>query len=141
MVPVVGTLATVASAAGTGARIYVGHSTTERRRHRREARVRHMRRNFRGTDRGKRVVAADGSAVGTIVGTDGERARVLLDPERSEPGDPRSERGARTTVTIDRASVAESTNDRVHLADGADPSEASRPAKDRGGHDGSVRSR
>lgn len=96
-----------------------------------------MRRNFRGTDRGKRVVAADGSAVGTIVGTDGDRARVLLDPERSEPGDPRSERGARTTVTIDRAGVDESTNERVRLTDGADPSETPRPARERGGRDGS----
>ncbi|QLH77766.1 hypothetical protein HZS55_10830 [Halosimplex rubrum] len=87
-----------------------------------------MRRNFQGTDRGKRVVADDGTAVGTIVRTDGDRASVLLDPERSEPGDPTGETGSRTTVAIDRRGVAESTNDRVRLVEGADPTDARRRA-------------
>ncbi|WP_135364025.1 hypothetical protein [Halosimplex halophilum] len=87
-----------------------------------------MRRNFQGTDRGKRVVADDGTAVGTIVRTDDDRAHVLLDPGRSEPGDPTAETGSRTTVTIDRRVVAESTNDRVRLSEGIDPVDARRHA-------------
>ncbi|WP_436910145.1 hypothetical protein [Halosimplex marinum] len=83
-----------------------------------------MRRKFEGTDRGKRVVADDGSAVGTIVRTNGDRARVLLDPSRSGQSDPTAESGSRTTVTIDRRRVAESTNDRVRLVEDADPTEA-----------------
>jgi hypothetical protein len=83
-----------------------------------------MRRNFEGTDKGKRVVADDGSAVGTIVRTNGDSARVLLDPSRSRRSGragPAAEGDSRTTVTIDRQRVAESTNDRVRLAEGADP--------------------
>ncbi|ELZ22308.1 hypothetical protein C475_17388 [Halosimplex carlsbadense 2-9-1] len=73
-------------------------------------------------------MADDGTAVGTLVRTDGDRARVLLDPERFEPGDPTGELGSRTTVTIDRTGVAESTNDRVRLVEGADPTDARRRA-------------
>lgn len=69
-------------------------------------------------------MADDGTAVGTLVRVDGDRARVLLDPERSKSADPTGEPGSRTTVTIDRRGVAESTNDRVRLAEGADPTDA-----------------
>jgi len=80
-----------------------------------------MRRNFEGTDKGKRVVADDGSAVGTIVRTNGGRARVLLDPSLSERHDPAAADGSRTVVTIDRQRVAESTNERVRLREDVDP--------------------
>lgn len=85
-----------------------------------------MRRNFEGTDRGKRVVAGDGSAVGTVVRTNGDSARVLLDPGRSDRTGPTAEADSRTTVTIDRRRVAESTNDRIRLVEGADPTDVRR---------------
>jgi hypothetical protein len=85
-----------------------------------------MERNFEGTDRGKRVVTADGSAVGTVVRVDGDRAFVLLDPERidREQVDDRD----RTTHTIHRRDVAHSTNEVVKLGESADPPNERTPA-------------
>ncbi|MFB6139805.1 MAG: hypothetical protein ABEJ26_05165 [Halosimplex sp.] len=82
-----------------------------------------MQRNFQGTDRGKRVVTRSGSAVGTIVRVDGDRARVLLDPARDESDrfDPSGDGGRREMVTIDRRAVAHSTNELVRLEAQADP--------------------
>lgn len=81
-----------------------------------------MRRNFQGTDRGKRVITGDGSAVGTVVRVDGDRAHVLLDPERSERRrtDPTDADTSGSTLTIDRQTVAESTNERIELVEDAD---------------------
>ncbi|WP_415381228.1 hypothetical protein [Halosimplex sp. TS25] len=82
-----------------------------------------MQRNFQGTDRGKRVVTTGGTAVGTIVRVDGERARVLLDPERVESDrvDPTGDEAHRSTLTIDRRAVDHSTNEVVRLEADADP--------------------
>ncbi|WP_459192012.1 hypothetical protein [Halosimplex sp. J119] len=89
-----------------------------------------MQRNFQGTDRGKRVVTTGGSAVGTIVRVDGERARVLLDPERveSERVDPTADDGSPTMLTIDRQAVDHSTNEVVRLEADADPANERRIA-------------
>ncbi|WP_123533290.1 hypothetical protein [Halosimplex salinum] len=89
-----------------------------------------MRRNFKGTDRGKRVISGDGSAVGTLVRVDGDRAHVLLDPERAEHRDvgPTDAGASRSTLTIDRRTVAESTNERIELTDDADLLERRRHA-------------
>ncbi|MFC7139049.1 hypothetical protein ACFQMA_04250 [Halosimplex aquaticum] len=89
-----------------------------------------MQRNFQGTDRGKRVVTTGGSAVGTIVRVDGERARVLLDPERvdSERVDPTGDEGDRSMLTIDRRAVDHSTNEVVRLDADEDPTSERRIA-------------
>jgi len=85
-----------------------------------------VKRQFEGTDRGKRVVTADGSAVGTVVRVDGDRAFVLLDPERVD-GDQVEDRG-RTTHAIHRRAVAHSTNEVVRLGESADPPGGQTPA-------------
>ena len=85
-----------------------------------------MERKFEGTDRGKRVVAANGSAVGTIVRIDGDRAFVLLDPERTDRE--RVNDREHTTHTIHRRVVAHSTNERIKLGENADPPNEGTPA-------------
>jgi len=84
-----------------------------------------MERKFEGTDRGKRVVTASGSAVGTIVRIDGDRAFVLLDPERADREQVDRER---TTHTIHRRVVAHCTNELVKLGESADPPNEGTPA-------------
>lgn len=81
-----------------------------------------MQRNFQGTDRGKRVVTTGGAAVGTIVRVDGDRARVLLDPERVESDrvDPTGDEGQPSMLTIKRQAVDHSTNEVVQLETDAD---------------------
>ena len=85
-----------------------------------------MKRQFDGTDRGKRVVTADGSAVGTVVRVDGDQAFVLLDPERID-GEQVEDHG-RTTHAIHRRVVAHSTNEVVRLGESADPPSERTPA-------------
>jgi len=85
-----------------------------------------MERKFKGIDRGKRVVTENGSAVGTIVRVDGDRAFVLLDPERA--GRERVNDRERTTHTIHRRAVAHSTNERIKLGESADPPNEGTPA-------------
>lgn len=84
-----------------------------------------MRRNFQGSDRGKRVVTTDGSAVGTLVRVEGERAYVLPDAEQTRSRRGQSGGEERSTITIDRRAVEESTNEVVRLVEETNPAQES----------------
>lgn len=78
-----------------------------------------MKREFQGIDRGKRVVTADGSVVGTIVRIDGDEAYVTPDSDTPATFDQQLvvDPDGETTYCIDTSTVDVSTNDRIRLSD------------------------